>query len=179
MRVLTTTQLGNTTKDKFELFVLLGEVYGSGCPLGYLLIRSEVNHTVREDGKQKYLEAMLEYFRSKWLQKVIATLTDKDRTEINSFIRQFPDAKHQLCFWHCLRAIKTRLAILRRRPAPYDAVKAHREYSFIDPKFLPIAQMNPADTVVSLVILILFKANRQFLESICRASAYSSSHGAT
>ncbi|KAL0562974.1 hypothetical protein V5O48_019104, partial [Marasmius crinis-equi] len=34
----------NTNKARFEIFALLGELYGSGCPLGYLLIQSTPNH---------------------------------------------------------------------------------------------------------------------------------------
>lgn len=145
---MTHYQTGNTNKSRFELYALLGEVFGSGCPLGYLLIQSDLNHAKGADGKQKYLEAVLRHFRLKWLPDVIATLSDKDRIEINAFLSQFPEAKHQLCFWHALRAIKTHLSILRRRPAPYNGDTAHRHFSFIDPKFVPLAQMDPSKTKV-------------------------------
>ncbi|KAL0569697.1 hypothetical protein V5O48_012270 [Marasmius crinis-equi] len=131
----------NTNKSHFEIFALLGEVYGSGCPLGFLLIQSTPNHAEGEDGKQKYIESLLKYFKTKWVPKPLCTLTDKDRIEINAFRNCFPNADHQLCFWHCLRAIKTRLSILRRRPAPYDGQRAKAEYDFVDPEFKPLAQM--------------------------------------
>jgi hypothetical protein len=35
---------------------------------------------------------------------VLITLTDKDWAEINACLAEYPDAKHQLCFWHVLRA---------------------------------------------------------------------------
>jgi hypothetical protein len=68
------------------------------------------------------------------------TLTDKDMSEINAFLAKFPNAKHQLCFWHCLRAIKTRLSILRRRPKFYDVLEAKKEFAFVDVSFVPLAQ---------------------------------------
>lgn len=86
---------------------------------------------------------MLEYFQSKWLQCVLTTLLDKDRTKINVFLHKFPDAKHQLCFWHCLCALKLQLSILCCRPAPYNLNKAYMKYDFIDWAFIPRAQMDP------------------------------------
>ncbi|KAK1233880.1 hypothetical protein PQX77_002933 [Marasmius sp. AFHP31] len=131
----------NTKKSRFEIFALLGEVYGSGCPLGYLLIQSSPNHAEWEDGKQRYLEALLSYFHKKWSPRVVVTLTDKDHAEINAFHHCFPEAKHQLCFWHCLHAVKTHLFILRRRPAHYNPINAKADFSFVDPDFVPISQL--------------------------------------
>ncbi|KAK1222979.1 hypothetical protein PQX77_014179 [Marasmius sp. AFHP31] len=117
----------NTNKSRFEIFALLGEVYGSGCPLGYLLIQSSPNHAEWEDGKQRYLEALLSYFHKKWSPWVVVTLTDKDRAEINAFCHCFPEAKHQLCFWHCL--------------PHYNPINAKADFSFVDPDFVPISQL--------------------------------------
>ena len=78
-------------------------------------------------------------------------LTDKEWGEINAFIKKFPDAKHQLCFWHCLRAIKTHLLILHQAPAFYNVQEAKDEFHWIDEGFLPIGQMLP-DTAVSFRI---------------------------
>lgn len=71
---------------------------------------------------------------------VKVTLSDKDWSEIGAFQRVFPEAKHQLCFWHCLRAVRKRLAILHRQPGPYNVAEAVAELPFIDPAFLPLAQ---------------------------------------
>ena len=68
------------------------------------------------------------------------TLTDKDWSEINAMQLVWPSAKHQLCFWHALRALKQRLAKLAERPGAYNAEEAHNEFEFIDPTFLPVAQ---------------------------------------
>jgi hypothetical protein len=138
--------LGNTNGSRFEVYALLGEVYGSGCPLGYLLIRS---FNGESGGKERYIGDTLEYFNKKWKLWPIFTLTDKDISEINAFLKKFPLAKHQLCFWHCLRAIKTRLSILRRKPKHYDVKEAKNEFDFIDEKFVPIAQAKELNTEVS------------------------------
>jgi hypothetical protein len=145
--------LGNTNGSNFEVYALLGEVAGSGCPLGYLLIHSAVGSET--GGKQRYLEEFLEYFQKKFKVQAIFTLTDKDMSEINAFLSKFPDAKHQLCFWHCLRAIKTRLSILRRRPKFYDVLEAKKEFSFVDTSFIPQRQEKEPKTKVSNIFLYL------------------------
>jgi len=77
----------------------------------------------------------------------IITLTDKDLSEINAFLAEFPDSKHQLCFWHCLHAIKKRLSILHHVPAFYDVEGAWNEFSWIDQDFVPIGQVKPGTQV--------------------------------
>jgi len=130
--------LGNTNKSRFEVYALLGETYGSGCPLGYLLIQSSGD--TEEGGKERYLRDLLSYVKDTWNLCALITLTDKDLSEINAFLTVYPEAKHQLCFWHCLRAVKTRLSILRRRPKHYDVLEAKKEFDWIDEMFVPSAQ---------------------------------------
>jgi hypothetical protein len=89
---------------------LLGEVYGSGCPLGYLLLCSSTQGD--SGGKGWFIEKLLSHFKHAWDIQPIITLTEKDLSEINAFLKVYPDVKHQLCFWHCLWAIKTHLSIL-------------------------------------------------------------------
>ena len=67
-------------------------------------------------------------------------LTDKDWSEINAFQTVFPDAKIQLCFWHCRVAVKKRLSILRRAPAFYNVEQACEEFVFINKTFIPQRQ---------------------------------------
>lgn len=129
--------LGNTNGSRVELFALLGEVYGSGLPLGYLMLRSEGGEA---GGKERYLTHFLTAIRDKWNITALFTLTDKDWSEINAFRAVYPDAKHQLCYWHCLRAVKTRLSILRRTPAHYNVDEANAEFSWIDRVFVPEQQ---------------------------------------
>jgi hypothetical protein len=114
-------------------------------PLGYLLVRSTPESA--PGGKEKFLQELLAHFRTVWKVRALITLTDKDWAEINAFLAKYPEAKHQLCFWHALRAIKTRLAILRRVPAHYDVVAAHAEFGWIDEKFVPISQSQEVEPV--------------------------------
>ncbi|KAG6871393.1 hypothetical protein C0995_005157 [Termitomyces sp. Mi166 len=105
----------NTNASNFEVFVLLGEVYGSGCPLGYLILHSNDGDP---GAKERFISDFLKHFKQKWQLEPIVALTDKNFSEINAVQAVFPDAKYQLCFWHCLRAIKTCLSVLRRIERP-------------------------------------------------------------
>ncbi len=77
---------------------------------------------------------------------ILETLSDKDITEITAFLAELP-AKYQLCFWHCLRAIKVRLAVLTRHPALYNEEEAFGEFNWIDRTFVPVNQMSKEDAV--------------------------------
>lgn len=129
--------LGNTNGSRYEVYALLGEVYGSGLPLGYVLIRLD---KAASGAKERCISALLKHLRKTWQIRALTTLTDKDWSEINAFLAAYPEAKHQLCFWHCLRAVKKRLSILRRAPAPYNVVQAMKEFNFIQRDFVPIGQ---------------------------------------
>ncbi|KAG6819142.1 hypothetical protein H0H93_014943 [Arthromyces matolae] len=128
----------NTNGSDYEVYALLGEVYGSGCPLGYLLMKS-TSSEANPGGKERFIADLLRHMKQKWLLKPIITLTDKDLSEINAFQNVFHEAKHQLCFWHCLRAIKDRLA-KRRHPKKYNVLEAKHEFPWIEEDFVPIAQ---------------------------------------
>lgn len=96
------------------------------------------------------LRQILENLKSRWKLRILITLSDKDWSEINALVGAFPDAKHQLCLWHALRAVKRRLAILRRMPAHYDVASAKHEFDFIDMAFVPVAQQT--GVMVSMII---------------------------
>jgi hypothetical protein len=142
-------QTGNTNGSRFELYAILGEVYGSGLPLGYILVQS---NGPESGGKEKVLREFLHYLKKSWNLRIIITLSDKDWSEINAFQAEFPEAKHQLCFWHALRSVKKRLSILRRAPAHYDVEAAHKEFNWIDRDFVPIAQYHGVKVRVSKCI---------------------------
>ena len=143
---MTYSLAGNTNGSNYEVYALLGEISGSGCPLGYLLIKSDQNGAA--GGKERYLRKLLEHFRERWRIKASITLTDKDMSEINAFLAEFPTVKHQLCFWHCLRTIKTRLSVLRRRPKFYDVKECAKEFPWIDIDFVPESQMEDPQAAV-------------------------------
>ena len=90
--------------------------------------------------KELALAAWLRYFRDEWNINARVTHSDKDHSEMNALSSVFPDAKHQLCYWHVLRAIKKRLSVLRHQPAPYNVMQAVSEFPFISNTFLPVMQ---------------------------------------
>ncbi|KAJ7718501.1 hypothetical protein B0H14DRAFT_3011233 [Mycena olivaceomarginata] len=132
----------NTTKSGFECFSLLGEVFGSGLPLGFLLIKSDGDPEPNQ--KEQYIRSVIRHFVEAWNLRVRQCLSDKDITEINALLGELPDdVKYQICFWHSIRIVKGRMSVLARRPAPYDVEEAVSEFDWIDPDFVPIAQLKP------------------------------------
>lgn len=95
----------------------------------------------RKGAKQRVIEHFLRELKKLGVNPEY-TLSDKDWSEINAFRAVWPKAKHQLCFWHTLRAIKKRLAKPKETPTPYDVDRAHHEFSFIKETFVPAAQQN-------------------------------------
>lgn len=53
----------------------------------------------------------------------------------------WPNSKHQLCFWHALKAVKKWLAKNKITPAHYNAIKANKSFSFIVKSFIPEHQL--------------------------------------
>ncbi|KAF5345200.1 hypothetical protein D9758_009722 [Tetrapyrgos nigripes] len=119
----------NTNASHYELYALLGESGDEGV-------------------KEQYIHAFLKHFKNQHELNPPFTLTDKDQSEINAFLKAFPDAKHQLCFWHCLWAIKQQLSILRRPPRFYNVTEARNEFSdAINKDFVPVGQVNGSEQV--------------------------------
>jgi hypothetical protein len=134
--------------------------------LGYLLVQSSPQSAA--GGKEKYLRQLLAHFKNVWKIRALITLTDKDWAEINAFLAEYPEAKHQLCFWHALRAVKTRLAILRRAPAHYAVAVAHAEFDWIDTKFVPLSQLEEIDgDSVSFVLCYFLSVLKIWLGHLC------------
>jgi transposase-like protein len=96
--------------------------------------------------KADFIAEFLQYFKQRAIKPTI-TFTNKDFSEINTFCATFPDAKHQLCFWHVLRAGKTCLSILQRRPAFYNVEDFTNEFGEkVDKNFVPEGQNNSVVT---------------------------------
>jgi len=77
-------------------------------------------------------------------------LSDKDQSEINALKCIWPEAKHQLCLWHILRAVKRRLS-QNDPPGLYNALEAHAAFPDIDLSFVPLGQMSVNQKVRTLV----------------------------
>ena len=127
-----------------ELFAGLADMLGEGLPLSYLFVVT--NAEAPPQTKEKVLVNWMEALKARGIAPEF-TLSDKDQSEINALHRVWPTAKHQLCLWHVLRAIKRRLANNREPPAFYGAMDAHRMFPFTSPAFLPLRQMSANDKV--------------------------------
>ncbi|EIW59064.1 uncharacterized protein TRAVEDRAFT_19598 [Trametes versicolor FP-101664 SS1] len=131
----------NTNGGNFELFSAVADANGAGIPLAFIFLRTTKDAAA--GAKQAVLARFLERLKELGIDPEF-TLTDKDFSEINAMGATWKYAKHQLCFWHGLRAVKQRLCKNKHVPAPYNADAAHSEFSFIDPHFLPAAQRSEA-----------------------------------
>ncbi|KAK4698903.1 hypothetical protein P7C70_g7366, partial [Phenoliferia sp. Uapishka_3] len=121
-----------TNSANLELVALMLELEGVGYPVGYLLMSA----TEKLDEGEK-TEALIMFFEAAKAALVNprVLLTDKDLCEINAARRVF-DAALQLCLWHVLKAVRTRLA-KTNAPRPYNGKAAALVFPFIDPRFRP------------------------------------------
>ena len=71
--------------------------------------------------------------------------TDKDMAEIGASRRVWPEAKHQLCWWHQREAIRKRLKGNLHTSA-YNAQRANQEHAFIRTTFKPYGRIDPKDS---------------------------------
>ena len=140
---------GNTNGQNYELFGAVADARGIGVPLSYLLIQT--TNEAAKGAKERVLTSWLNSIRNLGIYPEFI-LTDKDQSEINAVGHVWPNAKHQLCFWHALRAIKQRLVKTKALPAHYNTVMAHTIFNFIDPAFLPQAQRDKNDKVFFFVL---------------------------
>ena len=126
-----------------ELFAVVADMLGEGLPLSYLFITTEENAAPLT--KQSALIEWMKSIRSLGINPRF-TLSDKDQSEINALQAVWPHAKHQLCLWHLLRALKQWLS-QNESPGFYDAHAAHHAFPDIDPVFVPLGQMSTEEKV--------------------------------
>jgi len=129
-----------------ELFAGVADMLGEGLPLSYLFIATEVDAAPLT--KQTALIAWMGAIRALGISPEF-TLSDKDQSEINALKDVWPGAKHQLCLWHMLRAIKRRLS-KNDYPSYYNAREAHSDFQEIDESFIPVGQMSENEKVRTL-----------------------------
>lgn len=70
---------------------------------------------------------------------------DKDMAEINA-VKEVWNPKIQLCWWHLRKAVRERLKKTKLSTTPYNAMEAHTEFSFIDPRFTPNGRPDATET---------------------------------
>ena len=123
-----------------ELFAGLADMTGAGLPLSYLFYHHD--GSAAPFAKQTTLKRWYQSLQSLSINPQF-TLSDKDISERNALRAIWPDAKHQYCLWHCLRALKRRLANSKDQPAHYNAAHARECFSsFISEDFVPSSQLN-------------------------------------
>ena len=127
-----------------ELFAGLADMYGEGLPLSYLFVVT--NAEAPPYTKEKVLVNWMEALKAHGITPEF-TLSDKEPSAISALHQVWPTAKHQLCLWHVLRALKRRLANNREPPTFYGATDAAHIFPFIDSAFLPLRQMSEHDKV--------------------------------
>ncbi|KAJ7046237.1 hypothetical protein C8F04DRAFT_876143, partial [Mycena alexandri] len=82
VRELSLDSAWDTNGSRYEVFALLGEVYGSGMPLGYLLIQT--SSMAPAGAKERFIKDLLSHFKCVWKVRAITTLSDKDWSEIKA-----------------------------------------------------------------------------------------------
>ena len=151
----------------------MADAKGSGIPLAFLLIRT--SKKARSGAKQAVLEQFLARIKSRGVEPEF-TLTDKDWSEINAMRATWPEAKHQLCFWHALRVLKQRLAKKKDTPAEYNAEAAHQKFSFIDTAFVPLGQRVDSSALEACIVFKMIQTRWIHTYTIYRSQRLRRSH---
>jgi transposase-like protein len=125
-------------KQGLELFAGVSDMEGEGLPVSFLFY--ENNGKAADGAKQRVLTSWYEALKRKGFDPEF-TLSDKDDSEINAMRAVWPLAKHQLCLWHAIRALKRRLAKLKQGLSSYNAGEAHTLFDFIDSQWLPYSML--------------------------------------
>lgn len=131
--------LVGTNGAGYELFAAVAGAEGSGIPLAFLYVQTTAE--AAPGSKQAILDSFLSELKKLGVNPEF-TLSDKDWSEINAMRAVWPQAKHQLCFWHALRALKQRLAKVKETPKHYDVAYARQEFLYIKASFVPAAQQD-------------------------------------
>ncbi|KAL0578322.1 hypothetical protein V5O48_003669 [Marasmius crinis-equi] len=125
----------NMNSKGLELYGVLAEHDGAGYPLAYCLL-STASSTIL--GKRILaLEHFARQLRDRYGVRPRHYHVDKDMAEIRVAQKVWPGASISLCYWHLNRAIEERLKKIKLSTTPYNFIRAHQEYSFIDLAFRP------------------------------------------
>lgn len=135
-------EIDNTNSRHLELYTVLGEFDNAGFPLSYCLLTTA--SSLEDRKRTRALEAWVAVLRDEYGVIPRFVHTDKDMAEIGASRRVWPEAKHQLCWWHQREALRRRLK--GNLPTSiYNAQRARREHPFIDLTFTPFGRADPND----------------------------------
>ena len=101
-----------TNHAGMDLFAVLAEVDGIGIPLAYCFVGVTPSVGGTSQSESRGIMHILKQFLRRIQQAGFSPAffgTDKDVSEINAVKHVWPEAKHQLCYWHALRAVRTKL----------------------------------------------------------------------
>ena len=132
----------NTNSRHLELYTVLGEYDNVGFPLSYCLLTTATS--VEDKKRTKALEAWAAALRDEYGIVPRFIHTDKDMAEIGASCRVWPEAKHQLCWWHQREALRRRLKGNLPTSA-YNPQRAAHEHAFIDTTFKPYGRVDLKD----------------------------------
>jgi hypothetical protein len=135
------------------LFAGVADIHGEGLPLSFLFIDKKGKGT--EGAKQRVLISWFTELKELGIDPEF-TLSDKDDSEINAMRLVWPLAKHQLCLWHALQALKRRLAKLLEGLAYYDADEANGLFGFIDTSFLPYSRLGKDEVSKQTSVILIY-----------------------
>ncbi|KAL0565472.1 hypothetical protein V5O48_016550 [Marasmius crinis-equi] len=125
----------NTNSKGLELYGVLGKYDGAGYPLAYCL-QTTASSTIL--GKRILaLEVFVKQLRDKYALQPHHYHVDKDMAEIRIAQKVWPGVNVALCYWHLNRAVEEHLKKIKLSTTPYNFMRAHAEYSFIDLNFFP------------------------------------------
>lgn len=131
-----------TNRAGFELFGVVANVYGSGYPIAYLILKVDSSSTNIDENDTNKIAILKIFFQKMKDQGLNPTFMfcDKDASEINAIeaVWRSEQTIVRLCLWHLHRAVKTHLATkMSRSLPPYFPGDAANEFDFVDPRFTP------------------------------------------
>ena len=138
--ILTIYNTDNTNSKHLELYTVLSKYNNFGFPLSYCLLTTASSVDVGK--RTRALEAWVTVLCNKYGIHPRFVHTDKDMAEIGASRRVWPEAKHQLCWWHQCKAVWRRLK--GNLPTSiYNPLRARDKYGFIDLGFRPHGCADP------------------------------------
>lgn len=125
----------NTNKLNLELYAVIAEVDGAGCPLAYLLLTT--TNAITNGARSNVLSRFLSELKNVNVNPRFV-LTDKDAAQIKAIKVVWPNTNIQLCYWHLKRAVRKQLSS-NKNPVQsrYNMLEAKNEFPYIDLEFYP------------------------------------------
>jgi hypothetical protein len=108
---------GKTNALGYELYGVVGEADGQALPLAFAFTCS-TDGTAAPGAKDRMLQDVLRCI-DRYCPNIASVNLDKDPTELRAVSEVFPHARRQLCYWHAIKYLETRLAE-DKPPAKYD-----------------------------------------------------------